>query len=114
MIGVALTRQPGSMARGRRLGVCGELLEAIAGMHPDAPGVAQLLGSAAAVRERLNVPLLPIERAELEGRHADVRERHAESDFDRDFAAGRGLTRDDAIRGALALRPGLPQVEDSA
>ena len=73
-------------------------------MHPDAPVAAQLLGSAAALREQLNVPLLPTERAERERRHADVRARHPDTEFNRAFAAGRTLTRDDAIQSALALR----------
>jgi hypothetical protein len=81
-----------------------ELLEAIAGLHPEATGAAQLLGSAAAVRERLNVPLLPAESAERDRRHADVRARHPDGSFDRAYEAGRGLTRDEAIRRALALR----------
>jgi predicted ATPase/DNA-binding winged helix-turn-helix (wHTH) protein len=80
-----------------------ELLEAIAGLHPAAPGAAQLLGSAAAVRERLNVPLLPSERAERERRHADVRARQPGAEFNCAFETGRALARDDAIRSALTL-----------
>jgi hypothetical protein len=79
------------------------LFEAIAGMHPEAPVAAQLLGSAQAVREKLNVPLLPRERAEREKRHAEVRAEQAAAAFDRAFGEGRGLIRDDAIRSALAL-----------
>jgi predicted ATPase/DNA-binding winged helix-turn-helix (wHTH) protein len=81
-----------------------ELLEAVAAAHADEPVAAQLLGSAAAVRERLNVPLLPIDREERERRHADVRARLPDAEFERAFAAGRALTRDEAIRSALALR----------
>ena len=80
------------------------LLEAIAGMHPDAPVAPQLLGSAAALRELWNVHVFPSERAEHESRHADVRARHPDADFDRTFAVGRALTRDDAIQSALSLR----------
>jgi predicted ATPase/DNA-binding winged helix-turn-helix (wHTH) protein len=80
-----------------------ELLEAIAGLYPDAPGAAQLLGNAAAVRERLNVPLLPSERVERERRHADVRARQPLAEFACAFETGRTLTRDDVIRSALAL-----------
>jgi len=80
------------------------LLEAIAAMYPDAPVAPQLLGSAAALREKWNVPVFPAERAEHESRHADVRARHPDTDFDRAFAAGRALTRDDAIQSALVLQ----------
>lgn len=80
------------------------LLEAIAGMHPDAPVAPQLLGSAAALRELWNVHVFPSERAEHESRHADVHARHPDADFDRTFAVGRALTRNDAIQSALALR----------
>jgi predicted ATPase/class 3 adenylate cyclase len=80
------------------------LLETIAGMHADAPVAPQLLGSAAALREKWNVPVFPSERAEHESRHADVRARHPDADFDRAFAVGRALTRDDAIQSALALQ----------
>jgi predicted ATPase/DNA-binding winged helix-turn-helix (wHTH) protein len=80
-----------------------ELLEAIAGLCPGAPGAAQLLGSAAAMRERLNVPLLPSERRERERRHADVRARRPGAEFACAFETGRALARDDAIRNALAL-----------
>jgi hypothetical protein len=73
-------------------------------MYPDAPVAPQLLGSAAALRERWNVPVFPSERAEHEKRHADVRARLPDADFDRAFAVGRSLTRDDVIRSALALQ----------
>jgi len=79
------------------------LLEAIAGMHPDAPVAPQLLGSAAALREQWNVPVFPVERAEYERCHAAVRAKHAPVDFDRALATGRALTRDEAIQNALAL-----------
>ena len=48
------------------------LLEAIVGMYPDAPVAAQLLGSAAALREQWNVPVFPFERAQHESRLAVV------------------------------------------
>ena len=79
------------------------LLEAIAGIYPDAPVAPQLLGSAAALREQWNVLVFPAERAEYESWHTAVRAKHTDADFDRAFAAGRSLTRDDAIQSALAL-----------
>ena len=81
------------------------LLEAIAGMHPHAPDAARLLGAAQALREQLNVPLQPSDRAEHDRWHADVRAKHGPAAFDRAVALGRGMTRDDAIRTAMALRP---------
>ena len=81
-----------------------ELLEMIAATHADDAVAAQLLGAAAALRERSNIPLLPSERTELERRHADVRARHHQAAFDRAFALGRSQTHEDAIRSALALR----------
>jgi len=81
-----------------------EQLEAIASMFPDASVAPQLLGSAAALREQLNVPLLPYDRAQREQRHATVRAQHRHAEFDRGFRAGRALTRDEAIQNALALR----------
>ncbi len=80
------------------------LLEAIAGMYPDAPVASQLLGSAAALRDQWNVPVFPSERAEHESQHAGVRARHPDPDFQRAFALGRALTRDGAIQSALALQ----------
>lgn len=81
-----------------------ELLEAVAALHPDVPAAAQLLGSAAAARERLDIPLLPVDREESERRHADVRARLPDAEFNRAFATGRALTRDEAIHSALALQ----------
>ncbi|HKW82563.1 MAG TPA: hypothetical protein VJN68_02320 [Burkholderiaceae bacterium] len=81
-----------------------ELLEAVAAMNPEVPAAAQLLGSAAAVRERLDISLLPVDRDESERRHADVRGQLPDAEFDRAFAAGRALTRDEAIQSALALQ----------
>ncbi|TMG81961.1 MAG: hypothetical protein E6H78_15810 [Betaproteobacteria bacterium] len=79
------------------------LLEAIAGMHPDASVAPQLLGGAAVLREQWNVPVFPAERAAYESLHAAVRAKHAPVDFDRALATGRALTRDEAIQNALAL-----------
>jgi tetratricopeptide (TPR) repeat protein len=81
------------------------LLEATAELHPDSAVAPRLLGSAAALREHRNVPLLPHDRAEHERRHAEVRAKHPRAKFDRAFAAGRTLSREEAIESALALRP---------
>ena len=81
-----------------------DLLEMIAATYAADPVAPQLLGAAAAMRERSNIPLLPSDRVQHERRHADVRARHPEAAFDRAFALGRALTRDDAIQAASALR----------
>ena len=80
-----------------------QLLEAVASMHPDAPPAAALLGCAAALREQWSLSILPAERVEHERRYAAVRRKHANADFDLAVAAGRALTRDDAIDKALGL-----------
>jgi len=83
-----------------------ELLEAIAGLHPDAPEAARLLGSAAALREQMSLPLLPSDRVNRERQHAEVRAHHPGAEFERAFDAGRGLTRAEAIQSAMALQSG--------
>jgi predicted ATPase/class 3 adenylate cyclase len=88
------------------------LLEAIAGMHPDAPVAPQLLGSAAVLREQWNVAVFPAEREEYERWHAAVRAKHAPVDFDRAVAAGRALTRDETIQSALALLQDIGSAAD--
>ena len=81
------------------------LLEAVAGMHPDAPIAAALLGGAAALREQWSIPVFPVERADYERCYAVVRATVTQpgGDLDRAIAAGRTLTRDEAIESALAL-----------
>jgi predicted ATPase/DNA-binding winged helix-turn-helix (wHTH) protein len=80
-----------------------DLLEMIAAMHAEDPIAPQLLGAAAALRQRLNIPLLPSESMERERRLADVRARHPDAMFGRAFAAGHTQTRDEAIRSAMGL-----------
>ncbi len=81
-----------------------DLLEMIAATHAEDPVAPQLLGAAAALRQRSNIPLLPSESMESERRHTDVRARHPEAMFDRAFAIGHTQTRDEAIRSAMGLR----------
>jgi non-specific serine/threonine protein kinase len=88
------------------------LLEAIAGMYPEAPVAPQLLGSAAALREQWNVSVFPAERAEYERWHAAVRAKHAPVDYDRAVAAGRALSRDEAIQSALPLLQDIGSAAD--
>jgi predicted ATPase/class 3 adenylate cyclase len=80
-----------------------KLLEAVAGLHPDAAAAPALLGSAAALREQRNLAVFPAEREEHERWYAAVRAKHAGADFERAVAAGHALPRDAAIESALAL-----------
>jgi hypothetical protein len=80
------------------------MFELVAGLSPEAPAAARLLGAAARLREEADVPQAPHGRAESERWQADVRARHADAAFDLEFAAGRRLAREEAIEAALALR----------
>src|SRR5689334_5614238 len=100
----ALFEGLGEQQRATRDAGLPDLLEMIAATHAVDPVAPQLLGASAALRERSNIPLLPADRMRREGRHSDVRARHSEAVFKRAFALGCGLTRDDAIQAALALR----------
>ena len=60
------------------------------------------MGYAAAARQDVNVPLAPSDRSDFDRWFAHVRAAHREA-FEREFAAGRSMTRDEAIALALAL-----------
>jgi hypothetical protein len=79
------------------------LLETIAAAHAGDVVAPQLLGAAAALRERQDIALLPADSAEQGARQAQVRAHHTRAAFDEAFAHGRGLSRADAILGALGL-----------
>jgi non-specific serine/threonine protein kinase len=79
------------------------MLEGAASMRPDSEAAPILLGSAAALRERLRAPVLPVD-AEEHGRcYAVVRTARSDADFARLFAAGRALDQSAAIDAALVL-----------
>jgi len=84
------------------------LLEASGGLHPNAQAAPRLLGLAAALREAWNTPVFPAERADVERWRAAVRLAHDAAVFDRQFAAGRALRREEAIAEALALEASPP------
>jgi hypothetical protein len=77
------------------------LLETVAGLRPEAPAAPALLASAAALRERWNIPVFPFESAEHERVRAAVRAKHGAGDAGRSVADT--LSRDDAIACAAAL-----------
>jgi len=79
------------------------LLEAVAGLSPDAAAAPMLLGGAATLRELWRVPLFPAERDEYERSYAAVRAQHGDDDFERGMASGRVLDRHAATDCALAL-----------
>jgi tetratricopeptide (TPR) repeat protein len=78
------------------------LLEAIAGMHPDAAAAPRLLGAAAAMREARGSAVFPSEHADVDRWHASVRAGHA-SAFEREFESGRAITCDDAVAVTLSF-----------
>lgn len=79
------------------------LLEAIAGTLPGAAAAPRLLGAAAVLRETLHRPMFPAERGDFERWLAAVCAAHSAVAYGTEFAAGRRLTRAEAIRCALAL-----------
>jgi hypothetical protein len=79
------------------------LLEAIGGLHPNAPAAPRLLGLAAALLESSNTPVFPAECADVLRWRAAVRAAHDPLVFDRLFTAGRTRRHEDAIAEALAL-----------
>jgi predicted ATPase/class 3 adenylate cyclase len=78
------------------------LVEAVAGTHPGSASGPRLLGYAAALREAMNIPLAPSDRPDVARWIAAARAAHTDS-FDREFAAGRAMTREDAVAMVLAL-----------
>ena len=102
----ALFEGLGEQQRATRDAGLPELLEMIAASHAVESVAPQLLGAAAELRARSNIPLLPFDRTQRECRHAEVRARHPEAAFDRAFQLGRALTREDAILAASALQQG--------
>ncbi|HET7097363.1 MAG TPA: hypothetical protein VFJ68_08215, partial [Casimicrobiaceae bacterium] len=79
------------------------LLETVAATCPDADVAPTLLGCAAALRTRWQVPVFAPHREEYGRCYAQVRAAHAAGDFERAFAAGRLVEREKAIDSALAL-----------
>ncbi|HEY3178695.1 MAG TPA: tetratricopeptide repeat protein [Casimicrobiaceae bacterium] len=78
------------------------IVEAVAGTHPTSSIAPRLLGYAAAVREASNLAVLPSDRVDIGRWIAAVRAEHRDA-FESEFAAGRSMTRDDAIAMALTL-----------
>jgi len=75
-----------------------KLLEAVAGLRPDASAAPTLLASAAVLRELRNLPLFPAERADFERIRAAVLAKHPAT-----AGATAALSRDEAIACASAL-----------
>jgi hypothetical protein len=82
------------------------MLESAAGMRPDTEAAPILLGSAAALRERLRAPVLPVDAEEHERCLAAVRTARSDPEFERLFVAGRALDQNAAIDAALVLLDG--------
>ena len=98
-LGEALREQRG-LTRDRRLPM---LLELVAETCAECARAAALLGGASALRERLSVPVFPVEREDHDRGCAAVRARYAPCDYDQALEAGRSLSRDDLIDIALSV-----------
>jgi hypothetical protein len=64
---------------------------------------ARLLGAAEVLRERINLPMMPIERPEYDREVNDLRNNMEEATFARVWAEGRALTMEQAIKYALEI-----------
>ena len=65
----------------------------------------RLLGAAASLREKINIPMSSLERVEYDRELAGLRAEQDEKTFAAVWAEGRGLTMDTAIEYALATAP---------
>jgi len=95
----ALREQRG-LTRDRRLPM---LLELAAETCAELARAAALLGGAGALRERLSVPVFPVERDDHDRGYAAVRARCAACDFEQALEAGRRLSRGELIDMALSV-----------
>jgi hypothetical protein len=64
---------------------------------------ARLLGAAEVLRERINLPMMPIERPEYDREVSDLRANMDETAFAKAWAEGRALTMVQAIEYALEI-----------
>jgi len=62
---------------------------------------ARLFGAAEALRENINIPMMPTERPEYDREGSDLRANMDEAAFAKAWAEGRALTMDQAIAYAL-------------
>src|SRR5207249_10234786 len=79
-----------------------EGLAAVAVAQAQSERAARLFGTAEGLREAIGAPLPPADRAEHDRSVAAVRTALGEAAFAAAWAAGRGLSLEDALRAALA------------
>ncbi|MGZ6317440.1 MAG: ATP-binding protein, partial [Anaerolineales bacterium] len=78
-----------------------ECLAAIAKINEDGPRAARLFGAAEALRDRINIPMTAQERREYDRNIEDLRSGMDEGVFASNWAEGRAMSMDQAIRFAL-------------
>ena len=78
-----------------------ECLAAIAKINEDGPRAARLFGVAEALRDRINIPMTAQERREYDRNIEELRSGMDEEVFGSNWAEGRAMSMDQAIRFAL-------------
>jgi predicted ATPase/class 3 adenylate cyclase len=88
---------------GHRAAVAHELecFSFIAKAQEEEERAARLLGAAEVLRERINIPMMPIERPEYESEVNDLRNNMKEATFARVWSEGRLMTMEQAVEYAL-------------
>jgi hypothetical protein len=82
-----------------------ECLAAIAKINEDGPRAARLFGAAEALRDRINIRMTVQERREYDHNVADLRSGMDEEVFASNWAEGRAMSMDQAIRLAVESPP---------
>jgi hypothetical protein len=80
---------------------CLEILSEMAGELGDNPRAARLWGAAAAQRETIGAPWLPLERRMYEPYLTTIRSRADEAVWTRAWEEGRGMSMEEAVAYAL-------------
>ena len=83
-----------------------EGLARVAAVTDQTVDAVRLFGAVDALREALDFPLSPVDRAELEPMHDRLREALGADAFTTAWAAGRSLSPEDALASALAVSAG--------
>jgi predicted ATPase/class 3 adenylate cyclase len=82
-----------------------ECLATIAKVREQGPRAARLFGAAEALRDRINIPMTPLERREYEDELANLRAGMDHDAFDAAWAEGRAMSMEQAISYALEKAP---------
>jgi hypothetical protein len=73
----------------------------ISRIHEERARAARLFGAAEALRERIGIPMTPLERQEYDHEISDLRAGMDPKVFGAEWEQGRALTMEDAIRFAV-------------